>query len=65
MEGFYNLYHSLQLRLWVDNKIAISTKEKDVYKEIKVYVNVTITNNSLAKASAEENVDIFKKPRVH
>jgi hypothetical protein len=42
----------------------MSTQEKDALKEIEVYVNVTITNESLAQAAAEENVDFFKKPRV-
>jgi hypothetical protein len=28
-----------------------------------VYINLTITNESLAQATAEENVDFFKKPK--
>ena len=64
MEGFYSLYHYVQPNLLVDDKIAMSTQEKDALKEIEVYVNVTITNESLAQAAAEENVDFFKKPRV-
>jgi hypothetical protein len=37
----------MQLNLWVDDKIAMSTLEKDALKETKVYVNITITNESL------------------
>jgi hypothetical protein len=48
MEGFYNLYHHLKLNLCVDDKIAMSTQEKDVLKEIEVYINMTISNKSLA-----------------
>jgi hypothetical protein len=54
----------MQTNLWVNDKVAMSTQEIDTLKEIKVYINMTITNESLVQAAAEENVDFFKNPKV-
>ena len=39
-----------------NNKTAMSMREKEALKEIEMYVNVTITNETLVQAASEENV---------
>ena len=43
-----------------NNKTAMSTREKEALEEIEIYVNVTITNETLEQAASKENVQVTK-----
>ena len=65
MEDLYNLYQHMPPNLEVVNKFTMSTQEKKALKEIEVYLNKAITNESLTQATAKENVQIFKASKAH
>jgi hypothetical protein len=64
MEDLYNLYQHMPPNLEVVNKFTMSTQEKKALKEIEVYLNKAITNESLTQAAAEENVQIIKASKA-